>query len=90
MMISIGYKNYISLDRIVAIMSPSSRPTKSLIAGAREDGRLIDATMGKKTKSVIVANSNHVILSANTPDTIVQRTHIFERKLEAGETGKYL
>ena len=74
-MISIGYKNYISNDRIVAVILPDSRPIKNLIAGAKEKGYLIDATMGKKTKSVIIMNSNHVILSVNTPDTIMQRIH---------------
>ena len=74
MMISVGYKNYIAMDRIVAVVSPYSRPMKHLISGARERGYLVDATMGKKTKSVIVTNSNHIVLSANTPDTIVLRT----------------
>jgi len=73
MMISIGYRNYISAERIVAVISPESRPTKNLISGAREKGKLIDATMGKKTKSVIVSDSDHIILSANSPDTIVHR-----------------
>jgi len=72
-MISIGYRNYIAVNRIVAIISPDSRPTKNMISGAREKGKIIDATMGKKTKSVIVTNSNHVVLSANSPDTIVHR-----------------
>lgn len=73
MMISIGYRNYILAERIVAIVSPETRPTRNLIAGAKEKGMLIDATMGKKTKSVIVTNSNHVVLSANSADTIVNR-----------------
>ena len=79
-MLSIGYKNYISAERIVAVISPESRPTKNLIASAREKDKLIDATMGKKTKSVIVANSNHVILSANTPETIALRIRSIEKK----------
>jgi extracellular matrix regulatory protein A len=73
MMISVGYRNYISVNRIVAIISPDSRPTKNMINGAREQGKIVDATMGKKTKSVIISNSNHIILSANSPDTIVHR-----------------
>ncbi len=73
MMISIGYRNYIAMERIVSIISPDSRPTKNMINSARQKGKLIDATMGKKTKSVIVANSDHIILSANSPDTIVHR-----------------
>ena len=73
-MVGIGYRNYVSKDRIVAVISPDSRPIKSMVYHARENGKLIDATMGKKTKSVIITNSDHVILSANTPETIVNRT----------------
>lgn len=73
MMISIGYRNYIAIDRIITIISPESRPSKNLIAAARDREQLIDATMGKKTKSIIVVNSNHVILSANMPDTLIER-----------------
>ena len=75
MLISIGFKNYILLERIVSVISPDSRPVRNLIATAREQDRLIDATMGKKTKSVIVVNSNHVILSANAPETIFHRVN---------------
>jgi len=78
-MISIGYKNYISRDRIVSIIAPDSRPIKNMISRARETGKLIDATMGKKTKSVIIMDSDHVILSANTAETIVHRTSIMEK-----------
>ncbi len=85
MMISIGYRNYISADRIVAIVSPETRPTRNLIAGAKERGMLVDATMGKKTKSVIVTNSNHVVLSANSADTIVHRIEMSGNKIGAGE-----
>ncbi len=80
MMISVGYRNYIAVNRIVAIIAPDSRPTKNMINGARERGKIVDATMGKKTKSVIISNSNHVILSANSPDTIVHRVHALGKK----------
>lgn len=82
MMINIGYKNYIAADRIVSIISPDSQPTKNMINGAREQGRIIDATMGKKTKSVIVTNSHHVVLSANLPDTIVHRMKLLKSRTE--------
>lgn len=78
-MISIGYKNYIAKDRIISIIAPDSRPTKTMIAQARESGKLIDATMGKKTKSVIIMDSDHVILSANTAETIVHRSSAIEK-----------
>lgn len=85
MMISIGYRNYISANRIVSIISPDSRPTKNMINGAREQGRIIDATMGKKTKSVIVTNCNHVVLSANSPDTIVHRLQVLKKRNDINE-----
>lgn len=83
MMLSIGYKNYISGERIVAVISPETRPIRNLITNAREKDKLIDATMGKKTKSVIITNSNHVILSANTPETIALRAQVMEKKWHA-------
>jgi len=80
MMISIGYKNYVSLERIVSIITPYSKPIKNMINSAREKGKLIDITMGKKTKSVIVTNSDHIILSSNLPDTIVHRVQTLANK----------
>jgi extracellular matrix regulatory protein A len=79
-MVSVGYKNYISQQRIIAIISPVSRPAKGLVTGARERGQLVDATMGKKIKAVIITDSNHVVLSANTPDTITQRISNLENQ----------
>jgi len=73
MMIRIGFRNYVNLEKIVSITSPNSSPIKTMINRARTSGKLIDATMGKKTNSVIVTNSDHVVLSANLPDTIVHR-----------------
>jgi len=84
-MISVGYRNYISVNRIIAFISPDSRPTKNMINGAREQNRIVDATMGKKTKSVIISNSNHVILSANSPDTIVHRIQVLGKKIDFNE-----
>ena len=79
-MLSIGYRNYIHCDRIVAVISPESRPVKNLMSRARENGKLIDATMGKKTKSVIITNSDHIVLSANTPETIAHRVRSMKDK----------
>ncbi|MCK5737751.1 DUF370 domain-containing protein [bacterium] len=78
-MISVGYKNYIALDRIVAVISPDSRPIKNLVNTARDQGRLIDSTMGKKTKSVLVTDSNQVILSANSTETIIHRIQNYRK-----------
>lgn len=72
-MISVGYKNIVARNRIIAIVSPNSRPVKNLILQAREKGKLVDATLGKRTKSVIITDSDHVILSTNSTDTLSQR-----------------
>jgi len=85
MMISIGYRNYVLAERIISVVSPETRPTRNLIGGAKERGMLVDATMGKKTKSVIVMNSNHVVLSANSADTIVHRIEMSGMKLGESE-----
>lgn len=71
--INIGYSNLISAARIVALAAPDSAPMKRLIQDSRETGRTIDCTCGKKTKSVIVTDSDHVILSALPPETIAAR-----------------
>ena len=71
--INIGFSNMISADRIVALASPDSAPVKRLIGQSTESGRLIDCTCGKKTKSVLIMDSDHVILSALPPETISDR-----------------
>ena len=72
-LINIGFGNLVSDIRIVSIVLPESAPVKRLSQEARERGMLIDATYGRKTKSVIVMDSDHVILSALAPEVIVQR-----------------
>ena len=72
-LINIGFGNLVSDIRIVSIVLPESAPVKILSQEAREKGMLIDATYGRKTKSVIVTDSEHVILSALPPEVIVQR-----------------
>ena len=67
--VSIGYSCYIPVGRIIAVVEPSSSPIKRLI---RDNGTLIDATYGKKTKSVIVMDSDHVILSSREPEYILK------------------
>lgn len=70
--INIGYSCYILRGRIIAVVEPSSSPVKRLIQDSRDKGTLIDATYGKKTKSVIVMDSDHVILSARDPEYILK------------------
>ena len=71
--INIGFGNIISAGRIIAIVSPESAPIKRLIQDARDHGSLIDATCGRRTRSVIIMDSDHVILSAVQPETVAQR-----------------
>ncbi|NMD38244.1 MAG: DUF370 domain-containing protein [Christensenellaceae bacterium] len=70
---NIGFGNLVSISRIISIVSPDSSPIKRLIQEAREEHRIIDATQGRKTRSVLITDSNHVILSAIQPDTIATR-----------------
>ncbi len=72
-LVHIGFGNMLVSERIVAIVHPSSAPIKRLKEEAREDGRLIDATQGRKTRAVLITDSNHVVLSAIQPETIVNR-----------------
>lgn len=72
-LINIGFGNIVAANRIVAIVSPESAPIKRLISVARDDGVLIDATYGRRTRAVIITDSNHVILSAVQPETVAQR-----------------
>ncbi|MBQ9406153.1 MAG: DUF370 domain-containing protein [Desulfovibrio sp.] len=72
-LINIGFGNYVHAGRIVGIVNPTSSPMKRLREDARTEGRLIDATQGRKTRSILVTDSNHVILSAIQPETISQR-----------------
>lgn len=71
--INIGFGNYVIASRVIGIVNPASSPMKRLREDARSEGRLIDATQGRKTRSVLVTDSNHVILSAVQPETVSQR-----------------
>lgn len=72
-LVNIGFGNSVVSSRVVAIISPSAAPIKRLRDEAKKDKRLIDATQGRKTRSVIITDSNHVILSAIQSETIAQR-----------------
>lgn len=83
--INIGYGNIVSTDKIVSIVNPESAPIKRMISEARENGVLIDATHGRKTRGVIITNSNHVVLSAVQPETMVNRLVYKEQTSIQGE-----
>jgi hypothetical protein len=72
-LVNIGFGNIVSANRIVAIVSPDSAPIKRIITEARDRGVLIDATYGRRTRAVIMTDSDHVILSAVQPETVANR-----------------
>ncbi len=72
-LINIGFGNIVSANRIVAIVSPDSAPIKRIVQEARDRGMLIDATYGRRTRAVIIMDSDHVILSAVQPETVANR-----------------
>lgn len=71
--INIGYGNMVASSRIVAVVSPDSSPVRRLVQDAKEEGRAIDVTAGKKTRAVLVADTGHVILCALQTETITAR-----------------
>ena len=85
-MINIGFGNIVALNRVIAVVSPESAPIKRLINDAREEGKLVDATYGRKTRAVVIMDSNHVILSAIQSETISQR---FNNKNDLDRVSKW-
>ena len=71
--INVGFGNMVAAERIVALASPDSAPVKRLMQDAKDDGRSIDVTCGRRTRSVIITDSEHVILSAIQTETIANR-----------------
>lgn len=76
--ISIGLGNYLVVKRILAILAPSSAPVRRLKEEAKNAGRLVDASQGKKTRAFIITDSNHVVLSSISADTLVKRLDTIE------------
>ena len=71
--INVGFGNMVAVDRVVALASPDSAPIKRLIQDSKDDGRAIDVTCGRRTRAVIITDSEHVILSAIQAETIANR-----------------
>lgn len=82
-LLNIGFGNFVVSNRIIAIVNPSSSPMRRLREDARQAGRLVDATQGRKTRSIIVSDSNHVVLSAIQAETIGQRFALEDEENEA-------
>ena len=74
-LINIGFSNLINSDKIIAVLSPDSAPAKRMIADAKKEKRLIDATQGRKTESVIITDSDHIVLSYLSNDEIYSRSN---------------
>jgi regulator of extracellular matrix RemA (YlzA/DUF370 family) len=72
-LVNVGYGNFVVAARVVAVVDPSSAPIKRLKDEAREGGRLVDATQGRRTRSVLITDSDHLILSALQPETLAAR-----------------
>lgn len=81
-LINIGFGNIVSAERIISVISPESAPIKRLIQESRDRGLLIDATYGRKTRAVIVTDSEHIILTAIQPETIANRLGPKDEKIK--------
>lgn len=69
----VGFDNFAMVDRIVAVIVPGSSPSKRLVSEARENGKLIDATCGRRTRAIVICDSGQVVLSGLTPETLSAR-----------------
>lgn len=78
-LLPIGFSNFVSPQHVLSIVSPDSAPIKRLVSEMREKGLLIDASFGRSTKSVIISDSGHVILSAIAPEVLAERLEDEER-----------
>jgi len=77
-LLNIGFGSTVVADRVVAILSPNSAPMKRLKDEAKTDKRLVDATHGRRTRAIIITDSNHVVLSAIQAETVSQRFSVLE------------
>ncbi|MDY3919411.1 MAG: DUF370 domain-containing protein [Candidatus Limivivens sp.] len=84
-LVNIGFGNMVNSDKIVAVVSPDAAPVKRLVQHAKEAGSVIDATQGRRTKSVIITEEDHVVLSALQPDTIQRRFQSMWEPVQKGE-----
>ena len=81
-LINIGFGNIVSAERIISIVSPDSAPIKRIVQEAKDGKNAIDATYGRRTRSVIIMDSGHIILSAVQPETIANRAESLEDEEE--------
>jgi len=79
-MMNIGFGNFVNSNRVIAILDPDSAPMKRLREEARQAKKLVNATYGRRTRSVLITDSNQVILSALQPETIINRMTTYQKK----------
>ena len=84
-LVNMGFGNYVLASRVVAVVNPQSSPMRRLREDAKSESRLVDTTQGRKTRSILITDSNHVILSAVSADTIGQRFLQQGTQTEGGE-----
>lgn len=75
-LMTIGFGNVVNTGKIIAVVSPEAAPVKRMVQNARQNGKAIDATQGRRTKSVIVTGDDYIVLSALQPDTLVKRFNL--------------
>ncbi len=73
-LINIGFGNVVAQEKIVAIVSPDAAPVKRLVQEARDQGKVVDASCGRRTRAVLIMDSGHVVLSALQPETVASRS----------------
>lgn len=76
--INIGFGNVVAANRVIAIISPESAPVKRIVNDARDGGKLIDATYGRRTRAVVIMDSTHIVLCAVQPETVANRYDVSE------------
>ena len=86
-LINIGFGNMVNASRLIAIVSPESAPIKRIVQEARDKGTLIDATYGRRTRAVIITDSDHVILSAVQPETVANRVVDYDDEEDMEDDG---
>lgn len=79
-MLNIGFGNFVNLERVISILDPDSAPMKRLREEAKQAKKLVNATYGRRTRSIIVTDSNHIILSALQPETVINRLNSYQKK----------
>lgn len=79
-MMNIGFGNFVHCKRVITILDPDSAPMKRLREEAKQSKKLVNATYGRRTRSIIITDSNHIILSALQPETIINRLASYQRK----------